>query len=98
IAEEKRILKLWGIRTVGEFLRLSPDSLTARFGERGARLAKLARGDDETLFAAWEAPHEFEESVDFDWQVGDLDPLSFLIAEPLRKVCKKLRGLGSAAE
>ena len=96
--EEKRILKLWGVHTVGEFLRLSADSLTARFGERGARLAKLARGDDDTLFAAWEAPHEFEESVDFDWQVAELDPLSFLMAEPLRKVCKKLRGLGSAAE
>jgi nucleotidyltransferase/DNA polymerase involved in DNA repair len=98
LAEEKRILKLWGIRTVGEFTRLPADSLTARFGERGARLAKLARGEDDTLFAAWEAPHEFEESVDFDWQVGDLDPLSFLLAEPLRKICKKLRSLGSAAE
>ncbi|MDA0204809.1 MAG: DNA polymerase Y family protein [Acidobacteria bacterium] len=98
LTEEKRILKLWGIRTVGEFTRLSADSLTARFGDRGARLAKLARGDDDSLFAAWEAPHEFEESVDFDWQVADLDPLSFLLAEPLRKVCKKLRSLGSAAE
>jgi DNA polymerase-4 len=60
LSEEKRILKLWGIRTVGEFMRLSADSLTARFGERGARLAKLARGDDDSLFAAWESPHEFE--------------------------------------
>jgi protein ImuB len=98
LAEEKRILKLWGIRTVGEFMRLPADSLTARFGERGARLAKLARGADDTLFAAWEAPHEFEESIDFDWQVSELDPLSFLMAEPLRKACKKLRSLGSAAE
>ncbi len=98
IAEEHKTLQLWGLRTVGGFARLSADSLTARFGERGAFLAKLASGEDDSLFEAWEAPHDFEESVDFDWQVTDLDPLSFLLAEPLRKVCQKLRQQGSAAE
>lgn len=98
LTEERKTLQLWGLRTVGEFARLSADSLTARFGERGARLAKLASGEDDSLFEAWGAPHDFEERVDFDWQVADLDALSFLLAEPLRKVCQKLRDLGSAAE
>lgn len=98
LSEERRVLKLWGIRTIGEFSRLSTDSLTARFGERGARLIKLASGKDDSVFEAWEAPHGFEESTDFDWQVADLDPLTFLMAEPLRKVCNKLRQQGAAAE
>lgn len=95
--EERKILRLWGIRTVGEFARLPQDSLATRFGERGAWLARLAQGEDDAVFKAWEAPHAFEESLDFDWPVCELDPLSFPLAELLRKICGELQTHGSAA-
>ena len=96
--QERKTVGLWGIRTVGEFAHLPPHSLAARFGQHGADLAKLARGEDDIGFEAWQAPYVFEESLDFDWQICDLDPLSFPLAELLQTLCEKLQCHGLAAE
>lgn len=96
--KERAVFTRWGIDKVGELARLPLDSLVTRFGERGACLAKLARGDDDTLFSAWQKPSSFEERQEFDWPVGDLDQLSFPLADLLRNLCTRLRTHGFAAE
>lgn len=96
--KERTVFARWGIGKVGELARLPLDSLVTRFGERGACLAKLARGDDDTLFSAWQKPSIFEEGQEFDWPVGDLDQLSFPLADLLRNLCARLRTHGFAAE
>ena len=96
--KERAVFERWGIGKVGELARLPLDSLVARFGERGACLAKLARGEDDTLFAAWQQPSTFEEGQEFDWPLGDLDQLSFPLADLLRNLCERLRNHGFAAE
>jgi len=96
--KERAVFARWGIDKVGELARLPLDSLVTRFGERGACLAKLARGDDDTLFSAWQKPSSFEEGQEFDWPVGDLDQLSFPLADLLRNLCARLRTHGFAAE
>ncbi len=96
--KERAVFERWGIEKVGELARLPLDSLVARFGERGACLARLARGDDDTLFAAWQQPSTFEERQEFDWPLGDLDQLSFPLADLLRNLCARLRTHGFAAE
>ncbi|MEO8811870.1 MAG: DNA polymerase IV, partial [Caulobacteraceae bacterium] len=41
-----RTLHVAGLRTVGDLCRAGEDALLTRFGEIGARLARLARGED----------------------------------------------------
>lgn len=94
---ERKTLAGWGIHTIGEFARLPKNSLAARFGKRGARLAKLARGEDDTVFEAWQAPPCFEESLDFDWEISELESLSLPMGELLRALCAKLQRYHSAA-
>ncbi|MDA1314306.1 MAG: DNA polymerase Y family protein [Acidobacteria bacterium] len=96
--KERAVFERWGIGKVGELARLPLDSLVARFGGRGACLAKLARGEDDTLFAAWQEPSTFEERQEFDWPLGNLDQLSFPLADLLRNLCARLRNHGFAAE
>ena len=97
-AREKQILGRWGIRTAGELARLPDDSLVARFGTRGARLAKLARGQEDSVLRPYEPAPAFEEKMDFEWQIADLEALSFLLSGLLDHLCSKLQGLGLAAE
>ena len=96
-SKEKETLGRWGIRTVGELVRLPEDSLVARFGTRGARLAKLARGQEDSVLRPYEPAPAFEESMDFEWQIADLEPLSFLLSGLLDHLCSKLQGRGLAA-
>jgi len=93
---ESRTLGLWGVRTVGELARLSPDELTARFGDRGARLSKLARGESESVLEAWEAPRVFEQHREFDWQLESIDDLSFPLADMLKSLCDDLERHGAS--
>ena len=95
---EKETLVRWGIRTVGELARLPEDSLVARFGTRGARLAKLARGQEDSVLRPYEPVPAFEEKMDFEWQIAELEPLAFLLSGLLDNLCSKLQGLGLAAE
>ena len=97
-SKEKETLGRWGIRTVGELARLPEDSLVARFGTRGARLAKLAHGQEDSVLRPYEPVPAFEENMDFEWQIADLEPLSFLLSGLLDNLCSKLHGRGLAAE
>ena len=97
-SREKETLGRWGIRTVGELARLPEDSLVARFGTRGARLAKLARGQEDSVLRPYEPVPTFEEKMDFEWQIAELEPLAFLLSGLLDNLCSKLQGLGLAAE
>ena len=94
---EQATLVRWGIRTVGELARLPEDSLVARFGTRGARLVKLARGEGNALLHPYEQPPSLEETTDLDWQVCELEPLAFLLSDLLNRLCFKLQGLNLAA-
>jgi protein ImuB len=94
---EIETLTRWGVRTVGELARFSENDLTARFGERGARLARLARGEESSVLEAYMAPPELEERQEFDWEVGELEPLAFALSGMLERLCLKLQGCNLAA-
>ena len=94
---EQATLTRWGIRTIDELARLPEDSLVARFGTRGARLVKLARGEGDTVLHPYEPPPSLEETTDLDWQVCELEPLAFLLSDLLNRLCFKLQSLNLAA-
>lgn len=97
---EKRDLEIlgrWGVRTIGELARLPDDQLAERFGARGARMARLARGEEGSLLQAYRPPAQFELSWNFDWEICALEPLSFAMSDMLDRLCLKLQGFDQAA-
>ena len=94
---EIETLTRWGLRTVGDLARFDENDLTARFGERGAQLARLARGEESSVLEAYTAPPQLEERQEFDWEVGELEPLAFALSGMLERLCLKLQGHNLAA-
>ena len=84
------LLDLWGIRTFGEFAKLPPLGVAARLGDEGVYLQSLARGEGYRQLRPIEDPLQFEESLELEYPVDLLEPLSFILARLLNEVCRRL--------
>ena len=93
----EEILLRWGLRTIGDLQRLPPDGLAARFGPEGPRLRRLARGEDEGVLVPAPAPESFEMTLELDWPVEGLEPLTFLLGRVLEPLCAGLVRRGRRA-
>ena len=81
-----RTLRRWGLRTLGEFQALSPDEVAARLGEDGVTLQRLASGEDPDPLVPTLPEERFEQTLDLEWPIEGLEPLSFVLGrlmEPL---------------
>ena len=96
-AKDRKTLERWGVRSVGELARLPQAQLAERFGERGARMARLACGEEGSVLKAYRPPARLELSRDFDWEIGEIEPLAFAMADLLDRLCLRLQGLERAA-
>jgi protein ImuB len=98
-ADRLQTLRRWGLRTLGDLAALPPAELVERLGEEGARLRQLARGEDPRPLVpeVFEAP--FEASLDLEWPVEGLEPLSFVLGRLLDPLTARLvRGHSGAVE
>ncbi len=95
--KEHETFARWGLRTVGELAELPENDLTERFGERGAELARLARGELRSTLNSYQAPPLLEERRELDWEIGELEPLSFVLSGMLDELAIKLQGRNLAA-
>jgi protein ImuB len=75
-------LQRWGIRTLGDLARLPSQKMISHLGKEGWELHQAARGMDIQPFMPLERTPLFLEKIDFDWSVGELEPL-LLAATPL---------------
>ena len=83
-------LSRWGLRTLGDLAALSASELSARLGQEGVRWQRLARGEDaRPLVPAGEAAR-FEESLELEWPLDELEPLSFVLARLFEPLCQRL--------
>jgi protein ImuB len=96
-AERRELFRRWGLRTLGDLARLPPAALAARFGADGPRLTRLARGEDEGLLVPTPLPERFETTLELDWPVDGLEPLSFLLGRVIEPLCASLAGRGAKA-
>ena len=81
-----RTLRQWGLRTLGEFQVLSPDDVAARLGQEGVAWQRLACGDDPDPLVPTLPEERFEQTLDLEWPIDGLEPLSFVLGrlmEPL---------------
>ena len=93
------VLARWGLRTLGELAALPSADLSERLGQDGIRWQRLARGEDTGPMVPAAEDEPFEASLQLEWPVEELEPLSFVLARLLEPLCQRLeyRDRGAAA-
>jgi protein ImuB len=100
LADERRdLFRAWGLRTLGDLAALPARGLAERLGPEGTRLRRLARGEDSTPLVPTRAPDTFESTLELEWPIDGLEPLSFVLARVLDPLMAALvrRGRRAAA-
>jgi nucleotidyltransferase/DNA polymerase involved in DNA repair len=88
--EIRETLERWGVRTCQALTALPAAQLSERLGQEGVRLQELARGASGRALIPTIAAMEFEEAMELDTAVGELEPLSFLLGRLLDQLCGRL--------
>ncbi|MCC7340691.1 MAG: hypothetical protein IT170_06360 [Bryobacterales bacterium] len=88
--EARQTLSRWGVETLGAFAALPERAVIDRLGPDAAHWLRMAHGQDTPIFQPYQAAEEFEESVDFEWQVADLESLAFVLTGLLKTLCERL--------
>lgn len=91
-------LDRWGVRTFRALAALPEVAVAERLGDEGLRLQKLARGvGSRTLQPAGEEFH-FEETLELESPVENLEPLAFVLGQMLDTLCSRLGARALAAQ
>jgi protein ImuB len=89
-------LSLWGVRTFGDFANLPVAGISERLGQEGIRLQQLANGKTERHLKLKQPAPVFENSIELEHALGELEPLSFIFARLLNQLCASLNAYGLA--
>jgi protein ImuB len=83
-------LKRWAVKTLGELAALPSADLAARLGQQGLSWQAIARGDDVRPLVPTRDEERFESSLDLEWPIEGLEPLSFVLTRLLEPLCTRL--------
>jgi protein ImuB len=83
-------LTRWGLRTLGDLAALPSSELSARLGQPGLQWQKWARGEEVRPLVPAGAAEVFDASLDLDWPIEGLEPLSFVLARLFEPLCARL--------
>jgi protein ImuB len=97
-AEILETLDRWGIETLRALAALPVLQLSERLGQRGVTLHELARGARVRALVLAQASLTFEEEMELDETVEELEPLSFLLGRLLDQVCARLESRALAVQ
>lgn len=89
-------LHQWGLRTFRDLAALPENGLVARLGPGASRLWRLARGEESRALRICRDPTIFEETIDLDYEIQQIEPLLFLLARKLNALCMRLTEHGVA--
>ena len=84
------VLRQWGVTTCGALAALPVLSLSECVGQEGVRLHAIASGNGQRALILAEPVNLFEESLELDDAVEELEPLSFLLGRLLDQLCARL--------
>ena len=90
-------LELWGVRTCEALAALPVLQLSERLGQEGVRLHEWARGAHVRSLVLAEVATCFEEEMELEDSVEELEPLSFLLGRLLDQLCSRLTARSLAA-
>jgi protein ImuB len=80
----------WGIATCGALAALPVLSLSECVGQEGVRLHAIANGKGNRSLVLAQTSHSFEEFLELDDAVEELEPLSFLLGRLLDQLCARV--------
>jgi protein ImuB len=94
--ETHETLQCWGIRRFGELAKLPAKGLSVRLGQAGIHLHRLACGRASRPLKPRPESLRFEESMDLDYSLGTLEPLTFILNRLCDALFHRLRSRGLA--
>lgn len=94
--EFRETLRALGLRRVGELASLERSELEARFGARGLRAHRRARGEDDRLFRPLAPDEPPEAEMELEGPARAVEPLLFVLRHLLHRLCGELAGKGRA--
>jgi len=89
-AQALDVLRRWGIRTLAQLASLPADELATRLGPLGSRWQHAARGEDLAPLVPLVHDEPFLASLDLEWPVEGLEPLSFVLGRVLEPLALRL--------
>ncbi|HEX3104987.1 MAG TPA: hypothetical protein VHQ22_11085 [Terriglobales bacterium] len=87
---QAEVLDSWGIRKCRELALLPPVPITERLGQAGLQLQRLARGEVIRTLVPVDSPLKFQESLEFDNSVEDMESLVFVLNRLLEQISARL--------
>src|ERR1700687_365537 len=96
-AEILELFEAWGVRTCGSLAGLPVLQLSERLGQEGVRLHELARGTSVRSMVLAQPSVYFQEEIELEDAVEELEPLSFLLGRLLDQLCRRLTMCSLAA-
>jgi hypothetical protein len=82
--------KHWGLKTMGELAALPSADLVSRLGRPALAWQAIARGEDIRPLVPMLEEERFESSLDLEWPIADLEPLSFVLTRLLEPLSTRL--------
>jgi protein ImuB len=83
-------VKHWGLKTLGELAALPAADLVSRLGRPARAWQAIARGEDIRPLVPMLEEERFEASLDLEWPIADLEPLSFVLTRLLEPLSTRL--------
>jgi protein ImuB len=83
-------LDRWGLRTLGDLAAIPRADLSERLGQGGVYWQRLATGEDARPLVPSTPEEPFEESLDLEWPIEGLEPLSFVLGRLCEPLCARL--------
>ena len=92
-------LERWGVRTCAALAALPVLQLSERLGQEGVRLHELARARSTRAMVLAQPAAYFEEEMELEPAITEIEPLSFLVGRLLDQLCVRLtaRSLSASA-
>lgn len=84
------IFKQWALRTLGDVAALPAADLVARLGRPALIWQAIARGEDIRPLVPTEPEERFEQSLELEWPIEGLEPLSFVLTRLLEPLSTQL--------
>ena len=80
----------WGLKTLGDLASLPTADLVSRLGRPAMLWQAMARGEDRRPLVPLLDEERFESSLDLEWPIEDLEPLSFVLTRLLEPLATRL--------
>ena len=79
IPDQLATFRRWGLRTLGDLAALPSDDLAVRLGRQDTDWQCLARGEDGRPLVPSVPEERFEQTLELEWPIEELEPLSFVL-------------------